>query len=352
MSKYVDITIISSKIEGTKSREIINPNFRIFRFKPTLYLPKLPYTLDFLLIKRILKICKKRKCDVIIGYSLQFLSCFSAAIAAKLGKYPFICRIVGASRTTNKSSVELISKIYDMSISKITLKLADKVFVQTKSMIYRPLELGVDLAKVSVVEDGIDFARFSQNPDVESLRKTLGIDKSKIVITFISRLFELKGIEDLLEIAKEILKENNHIIFLIAGAGSLEEKVKSEADTTENLLYIGYRSDVPELLALSDIYVLPSYSEGLSPAILEAMASGLPVVTTNVGSSPDIIVNGKHGYLIEPGDKLNLKSHLIRLIQKESLRKEMGKLNKQYIQQNFDLKNTVLKVLTEIKRIL
>jgi glycosyltransferase involved in cell wall biosynthesis len=352
LSKCVDITIISSKVEGTKSKEIINPNLRIIRFKPTLYLPKLPYTLDFLLVKRILKTCKRVKCDIIIGYSLQFLSCFSAAIAAKLGKYPFVCRIVGASRTTNKTGVELLSKIYDLSISKMTLRLVDKVFVQSKNMIYRPLNLGVALPKISIVEDGIDFGRFSQNPNVEHLREMLEIDKSKVVITFISRLFELKGIEDLLDISKEIINQHENVIFLIAGAGSLEEKVKSEAERVKNLIYLGYRDNVPDLLSLSDIYVLPSYSEGLSPALLEAMASGLPVVTTNVGSSPDIIINGKHGYLIKPGDKLNLKNYLIKLIQNESLRKEIGNFNKRYIQQNFDLKNTALKMLAEIKKIL
>ncbi len=291
------------------------------------------------------------KCDILIGYSLQFFSCFSAAIAAKLNKIPFVCRIVGASATTNKGGIELFSKIYDKSLAKITLKLADIILVQTKSMIKRPLYLGASLSKIIVVEDGIDFTRFSGNINVKDIRKELNIDDSKIVISFISRLFELKGIEDLLDTAKEIIQEDESVIFLIAGMGSLERKVKREASLEKNLIYLGYRNDVPNLLAISDIYVLPSYSEGLSPAILEAMGSGLPVVTTNVGSNPDISINGEEGYLFEPGDKLSLKKIMIRLIHDKSLREEMGKYNKKKIQQNFDLKDTTIKFLNIIKNL-
>jgi len=352
LSKYVDITIISSKVERTKKKEIINPKLRIFRFKPTVYLPKLPYTLDFLLIKKILKICKKQKCDLIIGYSLQFFSCFSAAIAAKLSKIPFICRIVGESNTTNKNGIEILSKIYDKTFARMTLKLANKIFVQTRNLISRPLKLGAPLKKVCIVEDGIDFARFSEITDVVALRKNLKIEQSKIVITFISRIFELKGIEDLLIVSKQILKEYENVVFLIAGKGSLEKKLEKEVKITKNLVYLGFRKDVPNLLAISDIYVLPSYSEGLSPAILEAMASGLPVVTTNVGSNPDININGKHGSLIKPGDQYNLKKNIINLIQNESLRKELGTLNRKNIQENFDLRKTTLKFLGEIKKLL
>ncbi len=291
------------------------------------------------------------KCDILIGYSLQFFSCFSAAIAAKLNKIPFVCRIVGASATTNKGGIELFSKIYDKSLAKITLKLADIILVQTKSMIKRPLYLGASLSKIIVVEDGIDFTRFSGNINVKDIRKELNIDDSKIVISFISRLFELKGIEDLLDTAKEIIQEDESVIFLIAGMGSLERKVKREASLEKNLIYLGYRNDVPNLLAISDIYVLPSYSEGLSPAILEAMGSGLPVVTTNVGSNPDIGINGEENYLFEPGDKLSLKKIMIRLIHDKSLREEMGKYNKKKIQQNFDLKDTTIKFLNIIKNL-
>ena len=82
------------------------------------------------------------------------------------------------------------------------------------------------------------------------------------------------------------------------------------------------------------------------------MASGLPVVTTNVGSNPDMYINGKFNSLIEPGDKSNLKKTLVKFIHDKSLRKELGSLNRKNVQENFDLKKTALKFLAEIKKVL
>lgn len=351
LSKYEKVIIISSKIEGTKSKEVLNPNLIVYRFTPTFFFSSLPYTLDLFLFIKIFKICKKINCDILIGYGLQFFSCFSAAIASKLGKYPFFCRIVGVSRTTKKVGIDIVSRIYDYTFALLTLKLADKILIQTKRMKKRPLSLGTPLSKVSVVEDGIDIRRFSENNDIEYLKKEFNIDDSKIVIIFASRLYKLKGCEDLISVAKEIVKEYTNVVFLIVGSGALENKLKNKAKTFDNIIFLGYRTDVPNLLALSDIFVLPSYSEGLSPAVLEACASGLPVVTTSVGSNPDIITNGKNGFLIRPGDRKNLKKYLSMLVENKKLRDKQGIINREFIQNNFNLSQTTLKFLAELKNL-
>jgi len=349
LSKYADITIISTKVEGAISKEIINSKLRVFRFIPTLYFPNIPYIVDIFQVKRILKICKEQNCDILIGNSLNFLSCFHTAVASKLGCYPFICRIIGELNTNNRFIIDLLSKIYDYTLAKITLKIADKIFVQSKSMRKRPLKIGKTfLSKISIVKDGIDLSVYNEIGSLENLKKELNIDDSKIVITFASRLYKLKGIEDLVSVAKHIIKEYDNTVFLIAGTGPLEKNLRKKNKTIEQIKFLGFRNDVPNLLALSNIYVLPSYSEGLSPAILEACASGLPVITTYVGSNPDIIVNGKNGFLIQPGDKKNLKRYICKLIEEKHLREVMGRNNKNNIQNNFNIQKTALNFLKEL----
>ena len=351
LSKNIDITVISSKVEDTKSREVINSKLRIFRFKPQFYFSRLPYTIDIFLIQKILKVCKRKKCDVIIGYSLQFFSCFSAAIAAKLGGIPFVLRIVGASETTNRWGIDFFSKIYDNTLAKLTLKFAKKIFVQTKRMKERPLNLGAQSSRISVVEDGINLTKFSVTKGKKTIKQEFNVEDSRIVVTFISRLVQLKGIEDFITVAKELVKKFNDIVFFIVGTGPLERTLKKKTNNYNNIFFLGYRKDINIILKMSDIFVLPSYSEGLSPAILEACASALPIITTNVGSSPDIIENGVNGFLIEPGDKSRLKESIIILKNDKFLREDMGKENKKRIFENYQINKVANKFLLELEKI-
>ncbi len=337
LSKYENIIIISSKLAGAKSFEKLNNKLRIYRFKPTLYFPNIPYIVDFLQFKKILKVCKKENCDIVIGYGLQFFSCLSAAIASKIGRYTFFCRIVGESITTNNFFLDIFAKIYDLIFSRIVLKLSDKVIVQSSRMRYRPFKLGTPPEKVIVIEDGIDFLKFDNVDNTENLKIELNIKKSDIIITFASRLVKLKGVIDLISVAKTIVRENKNVVFLIAGSGPLEEKLKKEFKQLENIKILGYRDDIPKILKMSNIFIHPSYSEGLSPAIMEACACGLPIITTNVGSNPDIIKNGLNGYLFEPGDLYAMKAYAMKLVQNQSLREKMGKYNRDIIRNDYNL---------------
>ncbi len=337
LSKYENIIIISSKLAGAKNFEIIKRKLRIYRFKPTLYFPNIPYIIDFLQFIKILKVCKKENCDIIIGYGLQFFSCFSAAIASKIGGYTFFCRIVGESTTTNNYFLDIIAKIYDLIFSRIVLKISDIVLVQSSRMRYRPLRLGTPIEKVKVIGDGIDFLEFNNVDNAEYLKNELNIKKSDIIITFASRLVKLKGIMDLINVAKVIVRENRNVVFLIAGSGPLEDKLKKEIKQIKNIKILGYRDDIPKLLKISNIFIHPSYSEGLSPAIMEACASGLPIITTNIGSNSDIITNGLNGFLFQPGDKNAMKSYIMKLIQDQLLREKMGKYNQDFIRNNYSL---------------
>ena len=219
-------------------------------------------------------------------------------------------------------------------------------------MMKRPLSLGADLSKIIIVEDGVNIRKFKMDKEKIKLKKEFNIDYSKVILIFASRLFELKGIEDLIIVAEDLVSKYNNIVFLIVGTGPLETKLRHRTDKIKDIMFLGYRNDIPKLLKMSDIFLLPSYSEGLSPAILEACASGLPIISTTVGSNPDIIKNGINGFLTEPGNKIELKNNIIKLVENKDLREKMGRNNKNLIIKNFDLNLVVEKFLLELKKAL
>jgi glycosyltransferase involved in cell wall biosynthesis len=132
----------------------------------------------------------------------------------------------------------------------------------------------------------------------------------------------VKGHTCLIAAACTVCRDVPDAIFLLIGDGKerpkLEQQVR-EAGLEENFLFLGCRNDVPDLLAACDLSVLPSESEGLPNAILEAMAAGVPVVATCVGGIPEIIENGQNGLLVPPQNPQALAEAILRILRDSNL---------------------------------
>ena len=123
------------------------------------------------------------------------------------------------------------------------------------------------------------------------------------------------------------MKARPSTVFLIAGRGEREAALREQARSLAidgHVRFLGFRHDVPELLALCDVFVLPSLSEGLSIAILEAMAAARPVVTTRVGGNPELVVQGETGILVEPTDAPGLAGAVTRLLTDPAEARRLG----------------------------
>jgi glycosyltransferase involved in cell wall biosynthesis len=157
--------------------------------------------------------------------------------------------------------------------------------------------------KIMVIPNGIDGSAFSISLDKQKKRDELDITNKGPIIGIGVRLSEQKGITYLLHAMPQIIKKFPDCTLVIAGRGPLEETLKKEAESLEimnNIRFIGMRLDIPELLKLFDVYVLPSLWEGLPMVLLEAMAAGCPVVATDVGGVASVIKNRVTGLLIKP----------------------------------------------------
>lgn len=184
------------------------------------------------------------------------------------------------------------------------------------------LERGIGRKKqYSVIYHGVELDRFDVDQTPSNVPPTEGS-----VVTFVGRIEDGKGVLDLVSAFKNIKSSEDHTLFIV-GRGKKEKEVEkkiSEVGLDSSAHLLGYREDVPELLNITDVLVLPSYREGTPRVITEARAAGLPVVSTNIAGIPEQINDGTNGYLVTPGDVPTLAARLEELLSSESLREQFS----------------------------
>jgi len=178
-----------------------------------------------------------------------------------------------------------------------------------------------------------------------AFRRREGIPADAIVALCVSNFYPYKGHEDLIEAAARVVAAFPNVIFLMAGrdAGTMEAtKARArEQGIQGSVRFIGSRTDVPDLLRFSDLFVHPSREEGFSNAILEAMAVGLPVVACDVGGNPEAVVDGVTGRLVPPRDPERFAAAMVELVADESKRKIFGEAGLRRAADRFSLDRMV-----------
>lgn len=198
---------------------------------------------------------------------------------------------------------------------------------------------------------GVDIDEFSVIDELEKtkLRKEYGFNENDYILIYVAELSNRKNQEGLLETVKKLKETSSNFKLLLVGRGTkrktIEEKIK-QYDLVNNVLLLGYRKDINNLMKLSDIAVSTSKQEGLPVNILEAMATGLPAVVTNCRGNRDLIKDSINGFVLDDEDKQNFAEKLLFLEQNEKLRLEFGNQSRVMVE-----KYTLESVLTEMKKI-
>jgi glycosyltransferase involved in cell wall biosynthesis len=207
-------------------------------------------------------------------------------------------------------------------------------------------EEGFNPTKVRVIHNGIDIQRFGrQGAD----RKQLFPDESggKLVVLVGNMHSDVKGHDCLIESARFVVQEFPAARFVLPGDGERRpgfERQAAKLGLEHNFLFLGQRGDIPEILACCDIAVLPSKAEGLSNAILEYMAAGLPTIASRVGGSPELIRDGETGLLVPPCDPHALAEALLRLLRNPGVAYRLAKKGHEFVSQNFSFERLVEEV--------
>ena len=207
--------------------------------------------------------------------------------------------------------------------------------------------------QILILPNGIDTSRFDpENVDRIKIRKEFNIGSEEIVLGMLARFTPGKGHEEFLWAAKELNEEYKNLRYMIVGEPSrgeqdYAEKIRQLAKNYElkNLVFTGYREDIPEVLFAMDIFAFPSHSEAFGIALVEAMAAKRPSVCSNSDGVLDIAVDGKTSYLFKNKDAEDLKTKLKLLIESENTRFEFGENARKRAIEQFDIKKITDKVL-------
>ena len=187
--------------------------------------------------------------------------------------------------------------------------------------------------KIRVIHNGIQPGIYDQGFDVSKIKKRLGIDPSKTVIGSVASFRPIKGQLYLVDAVKELVHRNKDLLVVFVGHddseyGRMVKRRIEETGLVDHFMFLGERSDIPEILSVFDIFVLSSLHEGFSNAIVEAMAAGKPVVAPDSGGNPEAVDHGETGFLFTPRDSRSLAEMLQKIIADTSLGKSMGKNGK------------------------
>ncbi|MFO7992134.1 MAG: glycosyltransferase [Thermoplasmata archaeon] len=273
-----------------------------------------------------LKVMDKIKPDLILCIGAgQLLTTFITGILfSKLQGVPVVSEWRGSDLLLKNSAVR-------KALKKMILSNSDLNIIRSENMRKMAVDLEPDVELVILPSKGIDMDRF--RPKSTSHSSTDG----EVKVLYAGRLHELKGLNYLIRAFSRVRKKYPGAELLIVGGGALKDELEEWAvkeGVDEDVKFTGEveHSELIKYYQSSDIFVLPSLSEGLSNVIMEAMACGLPVIATDVGGNPELVKHERGGLIVNAKDIPSLQRSLGRLLDDPELRGKMGKFNRKYIQ--------------------
>jgi glycosyltransferase involved in cell wall biosynthesis len=206
--------------------------------------------------------------------------------------------------------------------------------------------------KIRVIHNGVDVDKFKPATDKLKAKAELGFNPEDKAILSVGRLYARKGLFTLIESMALVTRKFKNAKFIIAGKGLSNEMKKlvnyaTKLGVKDNIVFTGYFPDkkLPRLYQAADIFAFSTFYENLPFAVLEALSTGLPVVTTNVGGIPEMIESGRNGFLVEPFNSRELADRILYYLEHPAAASEMALLARKTIENQFDWRLIVKKVV-------
>ena len=270
------------------------------------------------------------KLDIVHSHIANVPAPLGGALYAKRKKIPLITThhtdwIGGTGTLLRRAGVFLYNNlICDWIISKSDIDIApSKLFIDSSENLKKYRN------NIIIIPNGINIQEFQISQPKDKCRYILNLPSDGKILLYMGSLHPYKGASFLIKAMVHILKQHPNTILLLGGEGIIEEELKRLAinlNIHNNIKFLGFVTGKSKALyyKASDIFVLPSVTESFGIVNLEAMASGLPIVASNVGGIPDIVKDNINGLLVAPGDPKDLAKKISRLLDSESLRNRIG----------------------------
>ncbi len=288
-------------------------------------------------IRNIYKAIKPLKLDILHTFTAK--PNIYGTFAAKLAKVPKVINLVEGlgSFYVEKSAKASVVRFVMERLYKIAFNYSDRViFVNSDDPKYMIARKIIDPNKVKIIKSvGIDTKYY----DPKNV-KPIDFDTDKLVVMMVGRAIWHKGVKEFYEAAK-LLANKAYFVYVGAVDPGNPSSVSGEFLRSGSIEYLGHRDDVKDLIGSCDIFVLPSYREGLPRTLLEAGALAKPLVAADTVGCRDVVIDRMNGFLVPPQDVRTLVQAIERLIDDKSLRDEFGKNARSFVEKNFAIEKIV-----------
>jgi glycosyltransferase involved in cell wall biosynthesis len=289
-------------------------------------------------LSRITEIIQREEIQVV--QAMEFNARVLGAVAARLSGVPVN---VAAEHYTGEWQEPWFKKV----VKRMTATLVDRIICVAEAQKNHLIEdRGIPAEKIEVIYNGIDLGKFDPRAEVKVRKSDFSVPEQSPVVGIVAALRPEKAHHVFLEAAKRISSEVENAYFLIVGDGQRRselEELSKKLGIADRTIFTGVRNDIPEILAIMDVVVLSSYPvvETFPVSLLEAMAMENPIVSTNVSGIPEMVEDGKNGFLVSVGDSDALAASVTKLLQDRKLAEKMGKSGRKLVEGRFTIQKTV-----------
>lgn len=352
--KGVDITVFAPKLpREAEAQEVLHKNVVVLRFPALEIIPNYPFPKFWKTsFWEVLLKLYRNNYDLIISRTRFFFSSFLALMFARLKKIKHIHIEHGASTSKLNSKFKtFIAYLYDYTLGTLVLRFSNMNIANSKATADFVNKLDKKRS-CDVIYRGVEIDKIIKiKPDLNIKNKY----PNRLIITYIGRLIDGKGVNDLLQAIK--ITEDKKILCFIVGDGPQKENLKKFAKQlgiSENIIFFGHKTfkGAVGILKTSDIFINPSYSEGLPTAVIEAALCKKAIIATNVGGTPEIITSENSGFLIESGNAKLLAKKIKKLSENKSLREDLGNNAFEEVKNKFNWNSTTNKYLDKFNEML
>lgn len=290
---------------------------------------------DFAILANLVRLIRERQ--VTILHAHEFFMNTVGLVASRLTGIPLVATVHEKNyypdRFRRRAAYRLVGRFAGQMIA-----------VSENLKRFLTAQIAIPASRIKVIPNGVSIHEKPSQEKVSALRTNLGLDEYRQVVGTVGRLHPKKGQRYLIEGAVHILRRFPRTVFLIVGDGALREELEAHAHKlgiASHTIFLGHREDVYQILAICDVFVLPSLSEGMPLALLEAMGAAVPSVASRFDGVNEVVEDGKTGLLIPPGDSHALAENIIRLLEDRALAKQIGESAREVVANRFSLERMV-----------